>query len=100
MFRKLHLIAIVGLLLAGCDYKAFLEKFVPKDDDAFARRFLDAVRTGDYAGADRMLDASLRGEKSASGLHDLNRVLARGEPVSVEVIGCNLFTNTSAQGTT
>jgi hypothetical protein len=100
MLRKLHFVAIVGLLLASCDYKAFLQKFVPKDDDAFAHRFLDAVRTGDYAAADQMLDASLRGEKSASGLHDLNGVLAHGEPVSVEIIGCNIFTNASPQGMT
>ena len=28
---------------------------VPKDDDAFARRFLNAVQTGDYTAADQML---------------------------------------------
>jgi hypothetical protein len=90
---------MVGLLLAGCDPKAILEKFVPKDDDAFARRFLDTVRAGDYAGADQMLDASLRGEKSASGLHELNKVLAHGEPVSVEVIGFNLISKETPTGT-
>ena len=56
------LVAIAGLLLAGCDQKALLQKFVPKDDDAFARRFLDAVRTGNYTTADQMLDSSLRSE--------------------------------------
>jgi hypothetical protein len=98
--RNLHLLVVIGFLLAGCDQKALLQKFVPKDDDAFARRFLDAVRAGDYDAADQMLDAALRGAKSASGLHDLNRVLAHGEPLSVEVIGCNVFTNASTQGTT
>jgi hypothetical protein len=100
MFRKVLVLALIALLLAGCDQKALLQKFVPKDDDAFARRFLDAVRTGDYGAADQMLDASLRSEKSASGLHELNGVLAHGEPLSVEVIGCNVFTNASTQGTT
>ena len=42
-------IAIISLLLASCDQKAFLHKFVPKDDDAFARRFLDAIRAGTVA---------------------------------------------------
>jgi hypothetical protein len=100
LLPKLHLLVALGVLLAGCDQKALLGKFVPKDDDAFARRFLDTVRAGDYAAADQMLDASLRGEKSASGLLDLNRVFAHGEPISIEVIGCNLFTNASTQGTT
>ena len=91
---------VIGLLLAGCDQKALLEKFVPKDDDAFARRFLDAIRTGDYTAADQMLISSLRGAKSKSGLREINRVLAYGEPVSVEITGCNVFTNASSQGTT
>jgi hypothetical protein len=89
-------IIVIGLLLAGCDQKAL----VPKDDDAFARRFLDAIRTGDYAAADQMLVPSLRGSKSEKGLREVNHVLAHGEPVSVEIIGCNVFTKLSSQGTT
>lgn len=54
----------------------------------------------DYAAAGQMLDASLRGVRSARGRRDLGGVLAHGEPVSVEVIGCNVFTNASGQGTT
>lgn len=98
--RNFRLLLVIGVLLTGCDQKALLQKFVPKDDDAFARRFLDVVRAGDYAAADQMLDTSLRGEKSSSGLHELSGVLAHGEPMSVEVIGCNLFTNASSQGST
>ena len=100
MFRKLRLLVVLGLLLAGCDQKALLQKLVPKDDDAFARRFLDAVRTGDYTAADQMLVPSLRDAKSESGLREINHVLAHGEPVSMEIIGCNLFTDASSQGTT
>ncbi|HEY1769250.1 MAG TPA: hypothetical protein VGG02_03225 [Chthoniobacterales bacterium] len=96
VFRKLHFLIFLSLL-AGCDQKAFLNKFVPKDDDASARRFLDAVRRGDFARADGMLDATLRGAKSARGLRDLNAVLAHGEPVSVEVIGVGVFGITSSR---
>jgi hypothetical protein len=90
----------IGLLFGGCDQKALLQKFVPKDDDAVARRFLDAIRAGDYTAADQMLVLSLRNAKSESGLRELNHVLAHGEPVSIEIIGCNVFTNASSQGTT
>jgi len=98
MLRNIYLLLLIGLLFTGCDQKALLRKLVPKDDDGFARRFLDAVRAGDYVVADQMLDSSLRGEKSASGLHDLNGALAHGEPLSVEVIGCNVFAQASTQG--
>jgi hypothetical protein len=100
MFRKLHLLLFVGLLLAGCDYKTLLQKMVPKEDDAFARRFFNAVRTGDYTAADQMLVPSLRDAKAESGLREINQVLAHGEPVSVDVVGCNLFSNASSQATT
>jgi hypothetical protein len=100
MFRKLRFVAFIALLLAGCDQKALLQKFVPKDDDAFARHFLDSVRAGDYAAAEQMLDVSLRGEKSTSGLRELKGVLAHGQPISVEVIGYNVFSNASASGVT
>ena len=78
MLRRLRLLVLLGLLLTGCDYQALLQKMVPKDDDAFARRFLDAVRTGDYTTADQMLSPSLQDAKSESGLREINRVLAHG----------------------
>jgi len=99
-FRKLHFLVFLGLLLAGCDRKAFLQRLVPKEDDVFARRFFAAIRLGDYTAADQMLVPSLRDAKSESGLRELNRVLAHGEPVSVEIIGCNVFAAASSQGAT
>ena len=95
MLRKLCpiispiILALACFLLAGCDQKALVEKFVPKDDDAMARRFLEMVRTGDYAAATQMLDAALQGGKAEEGLRSLNTVLAHGKQLSVEVIGCN-----------
>jgi len=95
MFHKLALVILACLLLAGCDQQAVIEKFVPKDDDAFARRFLELVRTGDYAAASQMLDLSQQGKKSEAGLRSLNTVLAHGGQLSVEVIGFNISSNLS-----
>lgn len=97
MLRKFIIIPVVLVcfLLAGCDQKALIEKFVPKDDDALARRFLELVRTGDYVAAEKMLDASLRGEKSMEGFRELNAVLAHGGQLSVEVIGVHTFSSLS-----
>jgi hypothetical protein len=100
MLRKFHVLALIGFALVACDQKALLQKLTPKDDDAFARHFLDVVRTGDYSIAEQMLDATLRDEKATNGLHELHGVLAHGEPVSVEEIGCNVFSNASVQGVT
>ena len=93
MFRKIFsALFCVCFLLAGCNYneKAFIEKFLPKDDDALARQFLELVRTGDFAIADKMLEPSLRGEKSEEGFYQLRSVLAHGEQLSFEPIGLNI----------
>lgn len=95
------LLALIATLLVGCDQKALLEKFVPKDDDAFARHFLDVIRAGDYAAAEQMLDVKIRGDAAMPGLRELNGLLANhGEPLSVEIVGVNVFSNTSNEGTT
>ena len=79
----------LSLVLAAClDQKAMLQKLVPKDDDAFARRFIEAVRKGDYATTDKMLDPSLKGPEAKEGLKNLHHLAAQGEPLSVETIGC------------
>jgi hypothetical protein len=85
------LVLLCGLLLTGCDQKALLQKFIPKDDDAFARRFIEAVRTGDRATSEQMLDTTLRNEEAANGLRELSGLLARGgAPISMEPIGCDV----------
>ena len=95
MAKKFLLLALSALLV-GCDQKALLQKFIPKEDDAFARRFIEVVRVGDYAAAQQMLDSTVRGEEAAKGLQALHEVIAHGEPVAVETIGCNVQ---SLQGT-
>ena len=98
--RSLAFLLLIGLVLAGCDQKALLQKFVPKEDDTLARRFLELVRAEDYKKAEEMLDPSLQGEAASTGLRELHGVLAQGEPVSWEPIGCNVSTMASPAGTT
>lgn len=87
------------LLVAGCDTKELIQKFVPPEDDAFARRFIDALRTGDYTAADQLLAANLRDEKTQAGLRQIGAVLGRGELLSTEVIGCFVSVHGAGQTT-
>lgn len=101
-FRTFHVLLLFFLsvlLLAGCDQKELLQKFVPKEDDVLARHFIEVVRTGDYSTTEQMLVPSMRDDKAQAGMRDLNQILDHGVPVSVEVIGCQLNTNTTVQGT-
>ena len=83
-------ILLAVLVLAGCiDQKAWIQKFAPKDDDQFARQFLDSVRHAQYVEATRMLDVAVAAQAGASGLNQLHVVLDHGDPVGVELIGAN-----------
>ena len=80
----------VALALTGCiDQKAWIQKFAPKDDDQFARQFLDSVRYARYDEATKMLDAAVAAQAGANGLNQLHAILDHGNPVAVELIGVN-----------
>lgn len=86
-------IVFATLVLTGCiDQKAWIQKFVPKDDDAFARRFIESVRNKRYHEAKGMLAPELRGSAD-SEMQKMQAVVDHGAPQSSEVIAC--FTNYS-----
>lgn len=101
MFKRLlqALLLVYVLLLAACDTKELIQKFVPPEDDAFARRFIDALRVGDYAATDQLLAPNLRDEKTQEGLRQIGQVLGKGELLSTEGIGCYVSVNGARQTT-
>jgi len=83
-------ILLTALALSGCvDQKAWIQKFAPKDDDQFARQFLDSVRHAQYDEATRMLDAAVAAQAGANGLNQLHTILDHGDPSGIELIGVN-----------
>lgn len=94
MTKKFFALVLILSLAACFDQKAWLQKWVSPSDDAFARTFIEAVRTGNYPACDKMLAPNLRGTQAAKGLQDVHTVLDHGKPLSVEVVGYNFnFTN-------
>jgi hypothetical protein len=86
---KLLLLAVIAtFVLAGCvDQKAWIQRFVPKDDDAFARRFIESVRNKRYDEAKAMLAPELRGGAD-SDVQKMQAVVDHGAPQSLETIAC------------
>lgn len=87
-----HLFWIAALLMPfGCfNKKALIQKFAPKDDDKFARHFVDLISQSRYEEADPMLDSTVAAQVGANGLSQLHKVLDHGQPVSVELVGANV----------
>lgn len=89
--KSLLPVLIAAFVLVGCiDQKAWIQKFAPKDDDQFARQFLDSVRHAQYVEATRMLAVAVAAQAGASGLNQLHAILDHGDPISVELIGANV----------
>jgi hypothetical protein len=91
--KSLLPVVLAAFVLTGCiDQKAWIQKFVPKDDDALARRFIESVRNKRYDEAKVMLAPEIRGGAD-NDLQKMQAVVDHGAPQSSELIAC--FTNYS-----
>ncbi len=87
---KSAFIAVISFLLVGClDEKAMIQKFAPRDDDEFARKFIELVRQAEYSDAERMLDPAVTAKIGAAPLSQFHDILNHGEPLAFELIGAN-----------
>jgi len=83
------------ILFVGCDFKEQLkkqlEKFVPKEADKFARAYIDILREGDFEQAEKLLDPQVVTSKTRSKLQEGANLLKKGELISMEIVGVNIF---------
>lgn len=88
---KPALIAFISLLFTGCfNQKAMIQKFAPKDDDEFARHFIDLIRQARYDEANPMLDPAVAAKAGTTGLSQLHAVVDHDEPIAVELVGAHV----------
>ena len=88
-----------GVLLAGCDTARHLKRaakaIAPADDEEFAKQYLEILREGDLEKAKSLLDPGLVRPGIDSKLDAVASFLRQAEPISFELVGCNVF---SGQG--
>ncbi len=81
--------------LPGCSPRTFLKywtgRVAPDDDEALAKDYLAALRARDFVTATRLLDPQFIEPGIESKLTVVADFLDRGEPLSVELVGCNVF---------
>jgi hypothetical protein len=89
---KILIVFTSALLLGGCgNYKQWFQTFVPKDEDGFARRFMELVRAGQIDAASNMLDPRIRTGDTVGGLAQIQQMLSQGEPLSIESVGVSFL---------
>ena len=91
------LIALVALL-GGCDKQATFDKFVPKDEAEFSKRFLSLFVSKDFAEIEQLLDPSLRGPTTRTALQQVADQFPQQAPKEIQILGAN--TVTSSERTT
>jgi hypothetical protein len=89
------IVALLVIVLSGCAPNDFLRnimhRMAPDDDEALAKECLSALRAGDFQAVTRQLDPQFVKPGIESNLAQVARTLAHGDPVSLELVGCNVF---------
>ncbi len=79
---------------SGCNadtfMKTFLNKTAPKEDDEFARRYLGILKTNNLDRAIELLSPEVKESNIKSKIQAIIPLLKKGEPVSIEMVGCNV----------
>jgi len=91
----LLLLLTYPILFIGCDFKAQLKKqlenFLPKEADKLARDYIDIMLKGDIEQAEELLDPKVVNSKTRSQIQEIANLLDKGELISIEVVGVNVF---------
>ena len=93
--RKFIIMFLVVVALCGCNPNDFLRntmnRMAPDDDEAFAKEYLSALRAGDLKTVADQLDPQFIKLGIKSNLTQIAAVLDHGEPLFLELVGCNVL---------
>lgn len=92
--RLQKLLVVLGLLvlLAGCDQKAMLDKFTPKEESAIAQRVLSDVIAKNFSVVDSQLDPSLRTQATRDALEKMAEAFPTTQAAAVNIVGAETRT--------
>ncbi|MCP5488173.1 MAG: hypothetical protein H7A43_05945 [Verrucomicrobia bacterium] len=93
---RLVIVAILMTALCGCNPNDYLSnmmnRMAPDDDEALAKQCLSALLAGDFKIVTEQLDPQFVKPGIESNLTQVAAMLDHGDPLSLELVGCNVFT--------
>ena len=78
---------MVCVFIVACDQQARFDDLVPKDEAAFAERYLQLLANGDLDAAEAKLDPRIVSPEIRSVLAILSETFPKTNPISVKLIG-------------
>jgi hypothetical protein len=89
------IVALLGIALSGCNQDDFLRntmnRMAPDDDEVLAKECLSALLAKDFQTVTKQLDPQFLKPGIESNLAQVASMLAHGAPLSLELVGCNVF---------
>lgn len=82
---------LLTLVLFGCSYDTALDLFEPKEESAFAKEFLEYIRSGDIETARQHIHEKSITQDINNSLRKLTSYFPTGELVEIKTIGVNVF---------
>ena len=92
LYQKLFVALGLLALLAGCDQKAMLDKFTPKEEAAIAQRVLSDVIAKNFSAVDSQLDPSLQTPATRDALGKMADAFPAAQPAAVNIVGAETRT--------
>jgi hypothetical protein len=93
--HKLVIILFLAVVLCGCNPNDYLRNMMNRiasdEDKALATECLSALRAGNFNTVTSQLDPQVVKPGIESNLTQVAAMLAHGEPLSLELVGCNVF---------
>ncbi|HKS54525.1 MAG TPA: hypothetical protein VJS12_04525 [Steroidobacteraceae bacterium] len=96
-FVRVAAVAFALLSLTGCNQEEMLQKFASPEDQATARKYIDALRAGRYEEIEAVADPAIQGPTLRPTLEQMAALMPDEEPSSVKLVGAQ--TQKGPQGT-
>jgi len=92
IIRSITLIGILFLVVfAGCDPAGVMNKMTPQQDESVARNYIDQLRQNKFDQIEKDMDSSISDSDIPGALVKMAAMFPAQDPVSVKVVGVNIF---------
>ena len=85
--RSVFFLVLFLVLVTACEQQATFNKLVPKDEAAFAERYLEQLAKGDIDAAEAKLDPRIVSPEIRAELAVLSESFPKTSPISVKLVG-------------
>jgi len=86
-------------ILTGCNQAALMKRVTPREDEVFARNYVDLLRQGRFDQLEQDIDSSIKGPTLHDTLVTMAAMFPAEEPTSAKVVGVRTFVGNDSRET-